>query len=188
MDVRLDPVEIAVDRDQVSGTVLSPAAALPGVLFAHGWGGSQEHDLGRARQAAGIGCVCLTFDLRGHVGTEALHASITPRDNLDDALAAYDTLAAHPAVDSRAICVVGSSYGAYLAAILTTSSFIPQAVKTLRSRNTAGISLAMYVIFTAGVTLWLVYGIYLVSWPMILANTVTLLLSLSILLLKLRHG
>lgn len=76
----------------------------------------------------------------------------------------------------------------YLAAILTTSSFIPQAVKTLRSRNTAGISLAMYVIFTAGVTLWLVYGIYLVSWPMILANTVTLLLSLSILLLKLRHG
>jgi MtN3 and saliva related transmembrane protein len=76
----------------------------------------------------------------------------------------------------------------YVAAILTTSSFVPQAVKTLRSRNTSGISLAMYIIFTIGVALWLVYGIFLVSWPMILANTVTLLLSLSILLLKLRYG
>jgi MtN3 and saliva related transmembrane protein len=76
----------------------------------------------------------------------------------------------------------------YIAAILTTSSFVPQAVKTLRSRNTSGISLAMYVIFTVGVALWLVYGIFLVSWPMILANSVTLLLSVSILLLKLRYG
>jgi MtN3 and saliva related transmembrane protein len=76
----------------------------------------------------------------------------------------------------------------YAAAILTTGSFIPQAIKTLRSRNTAGISLAMYVVFTIGVALWLVYGVYLVSWPMIFANTVTLLLSVSILILKLRYG
>jgi len=76
----------------------------------------------------------------------------------------------------------------YAAAILTTTSFVPQAVMTLRTRNTAGISLAMYVIFTVGVALWLVYGVYLMSWPMILANTVTLLLSVSILLLKLRYG
>lgn len=76
----------------------------------------------------------------------------------------------------------------YAAAILTTSSFVPQALKTLRTRNTAGISLAMYVIFTVGVALWLVYGISLVSWPMIVANSVTLLLSVSILLLKLRYG
>jgi MtN3 and saliva related transmembrane protein len=76
----------------------------------------------------------------------------------------------------------------YVAAILTTSSFVPQAIKTLRSRNTSGISLAMYVIFTVGVALWLVYGIFLVSWPMIFANSVTLLLSVSILLLKLRYG
>jgi len=76
----------------------------------------------------------------------------------------------------------------YVAAILTTSSFVPQAVKTLRSRNTSGISLAMYVIFTLGVALWLVYGIFLDSWPMILANSVTLLLSVSILSLKLRYG
>jgi MtN3 and saliva related transmembrane protein len=76
----------------------------------------------------------------------------------------------------------------YLAAILTTGSFVPQAVMTIRSRNTRGISLAMYVFFTVGVGLWLVYGIALESWPMILANTVTLGLAATILALKLRYG
>jgi MtN3 and saliva related transmembrane protein len=76
----------------------------------------------------------------------------------------------------------------YLAAILTTGSFVPQAVMTIRSRNTRGISLAMYVFFTVGVGLWLVYGIALESWPMILANTVTLGLAATILVLKLRYG
>ncbi len=76
----------------------------------------------------------------------------------------------------------------YLAAILTTGSFVPQAVKTIRSRNTGGISLAMYVFFTVGVALWLVYGIALESWPMILANTLTLGLAATILALKLRYG
>jgi MtN3 and saliva related transmembrane protein len=76
----------------------------------------------------------------------------------------------------------------YAAAILTTGSFVPQAVMTIRTRNTSGISLAMYVIFTVGVALWLVYGIALESWPMILANTVTLGLAATILALKLRYG
>jgi MtN3 and saliva related transmembrane protein len=76
----------------------------------------------------------------------------------------------------------------YLAAILTTGSFVPQAVMTIRSRNTSGISLAMYVIFTIGVAAWLVYGIALNSWPMILANTVTFVLAATILALKLRYG
>ena len=75
----------------------------------------------------------------------------------------------------------------YIAALLTSSSFIPQAVMTIRSRNTQGISLAMYVIFTVGVALWLAYGIYLDSWPMILANTVTLGLAATVLGLKLRY-
>ena len=119
MDVRLDPVEIAVDRDQVSGTVLSPAAALPGVLFAHGWGGSQEHDLGRARQAADIGCVCLTFDLRGHEATAAQWETVSRPQNLADLVAAYDWLASRGNVDPGAIAVVGISYGGYLASLLT---------------------------------------------------------------------
>ena len=76
----------------------------------------------------------------------------------------------------------------YAGAFLTTSAFVPQAIMTIRSRNTSGISLAMYVIFTMGVALWLAYGIALGSGPMIIANSVTLLLAATILLLKLRFG
>ena len=76
----------------------------------------------------------------------------------------------------------------YAAAVLTTSSFIPQALKTIRSRNTSGISLAMYMIFTLGVAFWLIYGIAVRSGPMILANTVTLGLATAILAMKLRFG
>ena len=75
----------------------------------------------------------------------------------------------------------------FAAAALTTGSFIPQAIMTIRTRDTQG-SLAMYVIFTIGVILWLVYGIALESWPMILANTLTLILASTILVLKLRFG
>ena len=79
-------------------------------------------------------------------------------------------------------------WAGYLAAMLTTLSFVPQAVKTIRSRDTRGLSLGMYVVFTAGVAMWLVYGIALHSIPMILANVVTFLLSATILGLKLKHG
>lgn len=75
----------------------------------------------------------------------------------------------------------------YLAAVLTTGSFVPQAVMTIRTRNTSGISLAMYVIFTLGVASWLIYGIAILSWPMILANAVTLGLAATILALKIRY-
>jgi len=76
----------------------------------------------------------------------------------------------------------------YMAATLTTLSFVPQAVKTIRSRDTRGISLGMYVVFTIGIVAWFVYGLVLGSWPMILANAVTFLLAATILVLKLRHG
>jgi MtN3 and saliva related transmembrane protein len=76
----------------------------------------------------------------------------------------------------------------FAAAALTTGAFVPQAVKTIRSRNTSGISLAMYVIVTIGVVLWLLYGIRLGSWPMIFANTISLGLTATILGLKLRYG
>jgi MtN3 and saliva related transmembrane protein len=74
-----------------------------------------------------------------------------------------------------------------IAAVLTTSSFIPQALKTFRTRDVSGISLTMYSAFTAGVALWLVYGILLVAWPIIAANAITLSLALSILAMKLRY-
>ena len=76
----------------------------------------------------------------------------------------------------------------YAAAALTTTSFIPQAVMTIRTRNARGISRGMYIIFTVGVAFWLAYGIAIDSWPMILANTATLALALTILVLKLRYG
>jgi len=76
----------------------------------------------------------------------------------------------------------------YAAAVLTSGSFIPQAIMTIRSRDTRGISRGMYVIFTVGVAFWLAYGIAIGSWPMILANTVTFALAATILALKLRYG
>lgn len=76
----------------------------------------------------------------------------------------------------------------YAAAVLTTIAFVPQAVKTIRSRDTSGISLGMYVIFTVGIGFWFAYGVALGSWPMILANITTFALAATILVLKLRHG
>lgn len=76
----------------------------------------------------------------------------------------------------------------YAAAVLTTVAFVPQALKTIRSRDTSGISLGMYVIFVIGIGFWFLYGLALGSWPMILANIVTFLLASTILALKLRHG
>jgi MtN3 and saliva related transmembrane protein len=76
----------------------------------------------------------------------------------------------------------------YIGAALTTAAFAPQAIKSIRTRDTTGMSLWMYVMFTVGVAFWLAYGIATESWPMILSNSLTLPLAGSILVLKLRHG
>lgn len=73
----------------------------------------------------------------------------------------------------------------YAAAVLTTCSFVPQAVLTLRTRDVSGISSSMYASFTLGVGLWFVYGLSLGAWPIILANAVTLALASTILITKL---
>jgi MtN3 and saliva related transmembrane protein len=72
----------------------------------------------------------------------------------------------------------------YLAATLTTGSFLPQALHTMRTRDVSGISLAMYAAFTVGVALWLAYGVAIGEWPIIVANAVTLALAATILALK----
>lgn len=74
----------------------------------------------------------------------------------------------------------------YAAALLTTAAFVPQALLAWRTRDLSGVSLGMYVSFTLGIALWLVYGLALGSWPMVLANGVTLGLALVILTLKWR--
>ena len=71
-----------------------------------------------------------------------------------------------------------------VAAVLTTISFVPQVWHSFKTRDVSGISLTMYSIFTVGIALWLVYGIYLNLLPVIIANSVILLLSLVLLYFK----
>lgn len=75
-----------------------------------------------------------------------------------------------------------------IAAICTTSSFLPQVIKTLRSKRTKDISLLMYAILTTGLFLWLVYGFILKDFPLILANSISFSLAMCVLFLKIRHG
>jgi MtN3 and saliva related transmembrane protein len=76
----------------------------------------------------------------------------------------------------------------YIAATLTTIAFVPQAWKTWKTRSASGVSLGMYAIFTTGVALWLAYGLMIRAWPVVIANIVTLVLALFILVMRLRLG
>lgn len=120
MAAHSNPIALSVDDQVLDGTFLTPENKVPGVLFIHGWGGSQEFDLSRAKGIAALGCVCLTFDLRGHAATREQQLQVTREDNLRDVMAAYDLLATHPSLDSGSVAVVGSSYGGYLAALLSS--------------------------------------------------------------------
>ena len=75
-----------------------------------------------------------------------------------------------------------------VAAVLTTASFVPQAWHSFKTRDVSGISLGMYSVFTVGVALWLVYGVLLFSWPLMIANGITLVLAAAILGMNLRFG
>jgi MtN3 and saliva related transmembrane protein len=75
----------------------------------------------------------------------------------------------------------------YAAGILTTAAFAPQVIQVVRTRSTRDISLGMYVIFTIGISLWLVHGLQVGSMPVVAANAVTLVLVLVILVLKVRY-
>lgn len=74
------------------------------------------------------------------------------------------------------------------AATCTTISFIPQVIQIIKTKETKGISLIMYIIFTTGIACWLGYGILLKDIPIIAANTVTLVLATTILVFKIKHG
>jgi len=75
-----------------------------------------------------------------------------------------------------------------VAATLTTTSFIPQVWQVWRTRHTKDISFGMYAIFTIGVTVWLAYGTLIGSWPIIIANGITVCLAGTVLLMKVRFG
>lgn len=74
----------------------------------------------------------------------------------------------------------------YCAAFLTTSAFIPQAIHSWKTKDLSSISLSMYLMFTIGVAMWLWYGFVTESWPVVIANGITLVISTSILYLKIK--
>jgi MtN3 and saliva related transmembrane protein len=75
----------------------------------------------------------------------------------------------------------------YLAAVLTTAAFVPQALRAWRTRSTSDISLSMFVMLNVGITLWLLYGLLTEDAPLIAANLITGVLAASILYLKIRY-
>lgn len=119
MPTRHRHIQIPSGDRSIAGTLVAPNTVVPGVLLVHGWDGSQQQYLARAHAIAALGCICLTIDLRGHARDKAHRDTVTREENLNDMLAAYDLLTGHPAVDTRSVAVVGSSYGAYLAAVLS---------------------------------------------------------------------
>ncbi len=76
----------------------------------------------------------------------------------------------------------------FAAAVLTTVAFVPQILKIWRTRSTKDVSFGMYSVFTLGVALWLAYGVLIDSWPIILANCITLLLAGGVLAMKVKFG
>ncbi|HIH36781.1 MAG TPA: hypothetical protein HA232_02600 [Methanocellales archaeon] len=74
-----------------------------------------------------------------------------------------------------------------IAATCTTISFVPQVIRTIKTKHTKDLSLAMYSIFTTGIVLWLVYGILVKDLPIIIANAITLLFTFTILILKIKY-
>ncbi|MBU0457194.1 MAG: SemiSWEET transporter [Nanoarchaeota archaeon] len=74
-----------------------------------------------------------------------------------------------------------------LAAACTTISFLPQAIKTIKTKQTKDLSLIMYTILTIGIILWLIYGFFIKDLPIILANGITLIFSVTILILIIKY-
>ena len=75
----------------------------------------------------------------------------------------------------------------YFSAFLTTFAFVPQAYHSWKTRDLSGVSLPMYSLFSAGVLGWIVYGVKIASWPIVVANIITLMLACAVLCLKLKH-
>lgn len=91
---------------------------------------------------------------------------------------------AHPGKGGMEI----SSLIGFAAGVCTTGSLLPQVIKTLKTKNTRDISLYMYILLNLGIFLWFIYGVLLREMPIMVANGVSLLLAMIVLVLKLKHG
>ncbi len=76
----------------------------------------------------------------------------------------------------------------FIAAFWTTASFLPQAIKTIKTKDTQSLSLPMYIMFTFGVFMWLIYWLMIISYPVIIANAITLILAWTILGYKIKYN
>jgi dienelactone hydrolase len=115
-------LSIPIGDSFIEGTLFHPEELRgnsPGVLFIHGWGSSEETYRAGAQKLARLGAICFTITLRGHGETSHQRETVSRTDNLHDALTAFDRLLAEPGVDAQRLGVVGSSYGGYLATLLT---------------------------------------------------------------------
>ena len=81
------------------------------------------------------------------------------------------------------VTVMGS-----IAATLTTISFLPQSIKTIKTKNTQGISIWMYLLFNIGIIAWLIYGVILKEIPIIIANSITVMLTIPILIITIKNN
>ena len=81
-----------------------------------------------------------------------------------------------------------ASWIGYVAACLTTLSFLPQAIKVIATRNTQGISGLMYIMFVCGLIMWLIYGVIIEDTAVSMANLMTLVFAMPILIIKFRRG
>lgn len=75
-----------------------------------------------------------------------------------------------------------------LAAACTTIAYIPQAIKTIKSKQTKDLSLGMYSVLNIGILSWLIYGLLITDWPIILANGISIIFTTTILVMKIKHG
>ena len=125
-DTTLDEIRLTSSEHELSATVVSPRGAAenqqgPGILFLHGMASDRRGYVARTRRAAAdLGATCLAVDLSGHGDSTGTLPDISPRQHLADVVTAYDALVRLPTVDPGRVGACGSSYGGFLAAMLTS--------------------------------------------------------------------
>lgn len=128
----MQPVQIPSGEIQLSGNLFPSSSKAEGkspvVLHIHGWKSRQDRAFEISKLLSAMGFICLTFDLRGHGKSPGDIEKFSRKDFLEDCIAAYDFLAEQEGVDKESISVVGSSFGAYLAALLTKERTVSRLV------------------------------------------------------------
>ncbi len=123
----MEHLTFQVDGQKLSATIQYPQDIKeknPAIIFVHGWMSSQRRNILYAQELNKLGYICMTFDLRSHGESEGERGKLSREDYMDDMTAAYDLLLSQKGVDPERIGVIGSSFGSYLAAILSAERAI----------------------------------------------------------------